>query len=106
MTTTTSSYSTNYLHLKLFRTKSLGIHSGLVEGLQFCHAGTYLSTVNNASRSLRRHSLLLNRSLSSKLNKRFLVYCADNYSNVEAPPERSSHPGPIPDGGADEGQFG
>lgn len=106
MTTTTSSSSsgTNCLHLKLFRTKSLRIPSGRIEGrLQFCHSGTYLSTVNNASRSLRRHSLLLNRSLSSKFNKRFLVYCADNYSNVEAPPEHSSHRAPIPDGGADEG---
>lgn len=104
-TTTSSSFSgTNCLHLKLFRTKSLRIPSGRIEGrLQFCHSGTYLSTVNNASRSLRRHSLLLNRSLSSKFNKRFLVYCADNYSNVEAPPEHSSHRAPIPDGGADEG---
>ncbi|KAI3986044.1 hypothetical protein MKX01_039126 [Papaver californicum] len=103
MATTSSSSSTNILHLKLFRTKSLRIHSGQVEGsLQFCHAGIYLSTVNNASRSLRRHSMLLNRSLPSKLNKRFLVYCTDNYSNVEAPPEHSSHPVPIPDGVADE----
>ncbi|OVA05753.1 SecY/SEC61-alpha family [Macleaya cordata] len=112
MAAASSSSSSSTLFLKLIPTKPLRNRGGLVESnLQLYHPlykGTYLSLINNASRSLRRHSMLLNRPLPSKINKRFSVYCSDqrqsNYLNVEATPESSSNPEftpPMTDGGTD-----